>query len=153
MLSKLDLIPKNIVVYVTFGVYAIALANAEHVWFFLSGMALSAALVYLAMTPEERRNKDELKSVIRTGAVFYVIAFAGAIYVYQKDRAHRQFQNYLSEHSCKHVRTVVTNFVPEQCDNLGRCADEHEVTEDEYFCRTTRRTITFKQFSEGNYGY
>jgi phosphoglycerol transferase MdoB-like AlkP superfamily enzyme len=148
----LEFIPKKVFAYAALVVYGVAVANAEHTGFFVFGMAASAVAGYLAMTPEERKDKAQRKTMFIVAAFCYIPAVFAAFYAYQKEGVQRQFESYLATHNCNYVDTVMTDYVPEQCDKFGVCSEGHEVLEDQYFCRSTRRKITFKQFAAGNYG-
>lgn len=118
----------------------------------LVAYAVSALLLFLTMTPEERKSKHQRNQMWLMAAVFYIPALFMLITAYQGKSEERRFRAYLSAHDCTYSDTAVTGLTGSGCDRAGNCEERQEVHEDFYACGATGNRITFKQFSGGDYG-
>lgn len=148
----LESIPKKVFVWTTFALVLLGLALKGHLALQLFVLVVSVPCLYFTESPERWRTPQKRQELAFTlvflyGPILYIIYLG-----YQEDRDARHFRNYLVEHRCKYIGTIVTGYSPGGCDNVGRCTDGEEIEEGQYYCRATGNKLTFKQFQDGSYG-
>lgn len=146
-------IPQKVFGWATLLLMLLGIAMKGHLPLQLIALAVSLFCLYCTETPERwkmpgKRQELMLMLVVLYGPILYIV-YVG----YQDERDTRNFRNYLTEHRCKYVGTIVTGYAPGGCDNVGRCVDGEEIEEGQYFCRATGNKLTFKQFQAGSYGH
>lgn len=133
--------------------YAIGLLISYDHWalslLFLAGSALT---LYLASLPEERASRKGRLDLLFIAAAFYL----PTVYIHAqnivKHADERRFQSYLSAHDCAYADTKVIGYAGPACNDVAACSDSGEIEVGRYYCRATRRHITFEDFKEGRYG-
>ena len=113
-------------------------------YFFISLLLLfGAPLCVLFCEPRNEWSRTHIGEVILVSAGFAIPVFFAINFRHEEISSFEKFKNYLLEHDCSYSGDGYA---------YSPAADDEIVTEEEFFCRSTGRKITFSDFKNSDYG-